>query len=184
MAAVLLLTMRGTPFIYYGEEIGMPNVGIPADRKRDPMGRDGCRTPMQWNAGRNGGFTTASDAWLPKGDCAAINVEKQLGDASSMLSLYRHMIHLRKTTRALSEGTYRTEATAPDDCLVFHRETSNHHVMVALNFSDAPRRIEVPRSSILLSTDVNRHEGAGSGSVELHSNEGVVLQKEKTFSMH
>ena len=76
MAAVLLLTMRGTPFIYYGEEIGMPNVEIPADRKRDPVGRDGCRTPMQWNASRNGGFTTASEAWLPLGDCAAINVDE------------------------------------------------------------------------------------------------------------
>jgi len=176
MAAVLLLTMRGTPFIYYGEEIGMPNVGIPADRKRDPMGRDGCRTPMQWNAGRNGGFTTASDAWLPKGDCAAINVEKQLGDASSMLSLYRHMIHLRKTTRALSEGTYRTEATAPDDCLVFHRETSNHHVMVALNFSDAPRHIEIPRSSILLSTAGSRRVSIITGALDLAPNEAVILE--------
>ena len=69
-----------------------------------------------------------------------------------MLSLYRRMIHLRKTNRALSEGTYRTEANAPEDCLVFHRETANQHVMVALNFSDAPRRVEVPRASILLST--------------------------------
>ena len=68
-----------------------------AERKRDPVGRDGCRTPMQWDASRNGGFTTASEAWLPLGDCEAINVAKQLGDASSMLSLYRRMIHLRKT---------------------------------------------------------------------------------------
>ena len=59
MAVVLLLTMRGTPFIYYGEEIGMRDVEIPADRKRDPVGRDGCRTPMQWSSARNGGFTTA-----------------------------------------------------------------------------------------------------------------------------
>jgi alpha-glucosidase len=176
MATVLLLTMRGTPFIYYGEEIGMPDVEIRADHKRDPVGRDGCRTPMQWSAGRNGGFTSASEAWLPIGDCNAINVDRQLGDASSMLSLYRRMIHLRKTSRALSEGSYRTEANAPDDCLIFHREAANQRVMVALNFSDAPRHIEVPRASILLSTDGNRPEGIASGHIELHSNEGVVLE--------
>ena len=175
VAAVLLLTMRGTPFIYYGEEIGMREVEIPPDRKRDPVGRDGCRTPMQWNAARNGGFTAASEAWLPIGDCNAVNVEKQLGDASSMLSLYRRMIHLRKTTPALSEGTYRTEAGAPDDCLIFHRETSTQHLIVALNFADTPRRIEVPRASILLST-IER-EGLVSGStIDLAPNEGVVLE--------
>jgi alpha-glucosidase len=174
MAAVLLLTMRGTPFIYYGEEIGMRDVEIPADRKRDPVGRDGCRTPMQWNASRHGGFTTASEAWLPIGDAHAINVEKQRGDASSMLSLYRRMIHLRKTNRALSEGTYRTEANAPNDCLVFHRETPSEHLMVVLNFADEPRRIEMEHSSILLST-TNRN-GTVSGKVDLAPNEGVVLE--------
>jgi alpha-glucosidase len=174
VAAVLLLTMRGTPFIYYGEEIGMRDVEIPADRKRDPVGRDGCRTPMQWKASRNGGFTTASEAWLPIGDADAINVEKQRDDASSMLSLYRRMIHLRKTNRALSEGTYRTAVKAPDDCLAFHRETPNQHVMVALNFADEPRCIEVERASILLST-TNRN-GTVSGIVDLAPNEGLVFE--------
>jgi alpha-glucosidase len=176
MAAVLLLTMRGTPFIYYGEEIGMPNVEIPAHRKRDPVGRDGCRTPMQWNASRSGGFTTAAEAWLPLGDCNAINVEKQRDDASSMLSLYRRMIHLRKANRALSEGSYRTEANAPEDCLVFHREAANQHVMVALNFADTPRRIEIPRASILLSSDLNRKAGAQRGEIELAGREGLVVE--------
>ena len=176
MAAVLLLSMRGTPFIYYGEEIGMRDVEIPTERKRDPVGRDGCRTPMQWNASRGGGFTSASEAWLPLGDGAAINVEKQLGDAASMLSLYRRMIHLRKASRALSEGSYRTEANAPEDCLVFHREASSQHVMVALNFSNATRRIEVRRASILLSTNDYRHEGFIDGALDLAPNEGLVLQ--------
>jgi alpha-glucosidase len=178
MAAVLLLTMRGTPFIYYGEEIGMPNVAIPADRKRDPMGRDGCRTPMQWTAAPNGYFTIASEAWLPLGNYDAINVEKQLGDASSMLALYRRMIHLRKTSRALSEGTYRADANAPEDCLVFHREAAAQRVMVALNFSDAPRRIEIPRASILLSSDRKRRAGIVSGALDLSPNEAVVLEIE------
>ena len=94
MAAVMLLAMRGTPFLYYGEEIGMPNVDIPAERRLDPVGRDGERTPMQWSSKRNGGFTIATDAWLPAGDCAVINVARQLGDPRSMLSLYRRMIRL------------------------------------------------------------------------------------------
>jgi alpha-glucosidase len=171
----LLLTMRGTPFIYYGEEIGMSNVGVPAHRKRDPVGRDGCRTPMQWDASPGGGFTTASEAWLPLGDCAAINVAKQLDDSGSMLSLYRRMIRLRKTSDALLEGSYRTETNAPVDCLVFHREAGSQHVMVALNFADAPRRIEVPRALILLSTRIGR-SGAISNAIDLAPNEGVVLE--------
>jgi len=176
MAAVMLLTMRGTPFIYYGEEIGMRQVEIPADRKRDSMGRDGCRTPMQWNTERNGGFSIAQ-AWLPIGNCAAISVANQLGDSSSMLALYRRMIHLRKNSRALSEGSYRSEPGAPDDCLVFRREARKQSVMVALNFADdANRRIEIPRARILLSTNPARADGNVVGTLELFANEAIVLE--------
>jgi alpha-glucosidase len=176
MAAVLLLTMRGTPFIYYGEEIGMRQVEIPADRKRDPMGRDGCRTPMQWNRELNGGFTSAAHAWLPIGDCAAINVADQLGDSSSMLALYRRMSHLRKNSRALSEGSYRSEPGAPDDCLVFRREAASQSVMVALNFAAANRRLEIPRARILLGTNPTRDQGNVIGALELASNEALILE--------
>jgi len=175
MAAILLLTMRGTPFIYYGEEIGMENVAIPQSHQRDPVGRDGCRTAMQWNGSRMGGFTSASEAWLPMGDCAAINVEKQLADPSSMLSLYRRMIQLRKSSRALSEGSYRSEPDSPADCLVFHRELGDQHIMVALNFASSSRRIVVPRASIMLSTDRNRTEAAVTAGITLRPNEGLIL---------
>jgi alpha-glucosidase len=103
-------------------------------------------------------------------------MEKQSGEASSMLSLYRRVINLRKNSRALSEGTHRTEANAPEDCFVFSREAANQRVMVALNFSEEPRRIEVPRASVLLSTDVNRREDIVSGVIDLAANEGVILQ--------
>ncbi len=176
MAAVMLLTMRGTPFIYYGEEIGMPDVVIPADRKRDPVERDGCRTPMQWTADRNGGFTTGADTWLPMGDCAAINVARQLRDPSSMLSLYRRIIHMRKHSRALSEGSYRTEANAPEDCLVYRREAASERMMVALNFTGETRRLEVPRASIVLSSDPGRRESVVEGAIDLGAHEGVILQ--------
>jgi alpha-glucosidase len=176
MAAVMLLAMRGTPFLYYGEEIGMPDVDIPAARRLDPVGRDGARTPMQWSAKRNGGFTIATDAWLPAGDCAAISVAHQLSDPRSMLSLYRRMIRLRKNSSALSQGSYRSESGTPDGCLVFVREAPGQCVMVALNFADSARRITAPRGRILLSTDPGRAEGNMSGELELSPNEGVVIE--------
>jgi alpha-glucosidase len=176
MAAVMLLAMRGTPFLYYGEEIGMPNVPIPAKRKRDPVGRDGERTPMQWTSARNGGFTMATDAWLPLGDCAAVNVAGQLGDPRSMLSLYRQMIRLRRNSIALREGSYRSEASAPEDCLVFHREAPGQRLMVALNFADSARVVTVARGRILFSTSPDRVEGNLAGDIALSPNEGVVVE--------
>ncbi len=80
VAAVMLFALRGTPFIYYGEEIGMRDAAIPADRKRDPVGRDGCRSPMQWTDAPNGGFSSSADTWLPCGDFKAVNVARQLND--------------------------------------------------------------------------------------------------------
>ncbi len=176
MAAVMLLAMRGTPFLYYGEEIGMTNVEISEERRRDPVGRDGCRTPMQWSAGRNGGFTSAAQPWLPLGDCAAANVEEQLGDARSILSLYRRMIRLRRNSRALSEGSYRSEPGAPQDCLIFRREAPSQRMMVALNFAEGTRRINPPRGTVVLSSDPARIEGEVGGALELAPNEGVVIE--------
>jgi hypothetical protein len=86
------------------------------------------------------------------------------------------MIHLRQTNRALSEGSYCTEPNAPENCLVFHRAAANQHVMVALNLAATPRRIDIPRASILLSSDSSRHERKLTGSIDLAPNEGVVLE--------
>ena len=85
----------------------MRDAAIPADSKRDPVGRDGCRSPMQWSDARNGGFSTSASTWLPCGDFKAVNVARQLNDPHSMLSLYRRLIELRKSTPALVEGSYR-----------------------------------------------------------------------------
>ena len=79
--------------------------------------------------------------------------------------------------RALKEGSYRTEPDAPEDCLVFHREIANQHVMVALNFSDALRRIEIPRASILLSTGARAGSIASDG-LDLAANEAVIVEIE------
>jgi alpha-glucosidase len=174
-AAVMLLTLRGTPFIYYGEEIGMRDASIPADRKLDPVGRDGCRSPMQWSAARNGGFSTNDKTWLPSGDFQTVNVARQLNDPHSMLSLYRRLIQLRKQTPALIEGTYREFKTAPEDCLVFHRETPAQHIIVALNMSNEPREIKNPAGKILLSTIIDRAGESIASPLRLATNEGVIL---------
>ncbi len=174
LAAVMLLTLRGTPFIYYGEEIGMRDAEVPADRKRDPVGRDGCRSPMQWSDARNGGFTTSAKTWLPCGDFKAVNVANQLNDPHSTLWLYRRLIDLRKSTPALVEGSYRALDNAREDCLVFHRYTPTQHIVVALNFTDEPREIELPAGKILLST-VSGGANLTKTPLTLAPNEAIIV---------
>ena len=116
IAAMLLLTLRGTPTLYYGDELGMPDVHIPSELIQDPeehrvpglgLGRDPERTPMQWDASENAGFTTGTP-WLPvSDDYRSRNVEAQRVDSSSMLTLQHRLIGMRRDERALSVGSYR-----------------------------------------------------------------------------
>jgi alpha-glucosidase len=176
VAAVMIMTLRGTPFIYYGEEIGMPNAEIPRERMLDPVGRDGCRTPMQWSDAKNGGFSDADDTWLPCGDFASVNVARQQDDPRSMLALYRRLIRLRREMPALAEGSLRLLDGAPDDCLVYARETAAHRAMVALNFADAPREIEIAPGRVALSTDPDRAADAVRGRLRLSGDEGAIVE--------
>ena len=114
LAAMLLLTLRGTPFLYYGEEIGMRDGEIPEDRRQDPLAwtihpklsRDPERTPMQWTSEPGGGFSTG-EPWLPlAGDHATRNVESQRWDSASLLHLYRDLLALRRATPALERGRF------------------------------------------------------------------------------
>src|ERR1700675_786040 len=130
VAAMLLLTLRGTPTLYYGDEIGMHQVAIAQEQVRDPfeknvpgigVGRDGCRTPMQWDASVNGGFTRGVP-WLPLPEDAIYeNVASLAVDPYSILELYRALINLRKTTRPLVAGGYVPVATT-GDLLAYRRE--------------------------------------------------------------
>ena len=101
-AAMLLLTLRGTPTLYYGDEIGMLEAEIPPEKQQDPwglrvpgLGRDGCRTPMQWDDSPNGGFSPQGvDTWLPPGaDYIQVNVKNQLSQPHSLLNLYRSLLN-------------------------------------------------------------------------------------------
>jgi alpha-glucosidase len=172
-AAVMLLTLRGTPFLYYGEEIGMRDVNVPFMSARDPAGRDRCRTPMQWSADKNGGFSTSDKPWLPVGDCSKISVARQADDPPSMLSLYRRLIRLRKATPALVDGEYRPLSTVPQDCLAFVREHDEKRVVIAINFSSEKRQVEIPRAKLLLSTDTHRDRISGT-TLTLSPNEAVI----------
>ena len=114
VAAMLLLTLRGTPTLYYGDEIGMTDVPVPPEQQQDPWGlnqpgftRDPCRTPMQWISGPNAGFSAPEtpELWLPlASDYQEVNVERQLEDPSSILSLHRCLLAYRKATPALKWG--------------------------------------------------------------------------------
>ena len=176
-AAVMLLTLRGTPFVYYGEEIGMVDVPIPRDRILDIDGRDPERTPMQWDGSVNAGFTTGAP-WLPlAADATKRNVAAQRDDPASLFSLYRRLIWLRKESAALRRGSYRT-LPAPSGVFAYAREAEGERVFVALNFGKARRRVS-PGSGegrVLVSTDHARDgDGVDLGGFALAADEGVVV---------
>ena len=184
VAAMLLLTLRGTPTLYQGEEIGMRDVPVPPDQVQDPwernqpglgLGRDPERTPMQWDASPNAGFTTG-DPWLPLGaDYPRLNVAAQRDDPRSMLTLHRRLIALRRTEPALSVGSYR-EVEAEGDLLAYLREQSGRRFLVALNLGHAPCELALEGAGrVVLSTHLDREEGV-SGSVNLRADEGVVME--------
>src|SRR5262249_33167466 len=142
-AILLLLTLRGTPTLYYGDELGITDVAIPPAAARDPwgkltpgLGRDPERTPMPWSDAANGGFCAAdAQPWLPLGDDYAIrNVQSQRADPRSMLALVRALLALRRAEPALRTGAY-ASLDAPDDCFVFARD----ELRIAINFAAQAR---------------------------------------------
>jgi alpha-glucosidase len=186
VAAMMLLTLRGTPFLYYGEEIGMLDVVIPPDRICDPVGkrfpavgRDPERTPMQWSSAPQAGFTTATETWLPIGpDFETVNVSRQLDDPRSHLSFYRRLIWYRKQAAALTRGTYRP-LDGPPDTFVFLREHAGQRLLIALNFASEPRRIVLPQfpaGRIELSTDAGRkQEPVTLAALDVGSVQGLIV---------
>jgi alpha-glucosidase len=180
IAAMLLLTLRGTPTIYYGDEIGLSRVDIPPGAAQDPWeknepghGRDPSRTPMQWDASEYGGFTDAPRPWLPLSqDWRTRNVARMSEDRASMLNLYRALIALRRRSRALSVGDLRV-VYAEDHMLVYERCEGDERVVVALNFGKQPVALpETIRGRVLLSTLMDGIAQTGM----LRGNEGIVLQ--------
>jgi alpha-glucosidase len=184
IAAVLLLTLRGTPTIYQGEEIGMSDVPIPPDRLQDPwernvpglgLGRDPERTPMQWDASPHAGFSTGQP-WLPiSSDYCEVNVSSQLRDPQSMLSLYRALLKLRRGTAALNVGDYQS-VLATESLLIFERLHDGSVIRIALNFSNAPQPIESPPGELLLSSYLDLSADRAEVPNTLRPHEGFVMR--------
>jgi alpha-glucosidase len=181
VAAMMLLTLRGAPLLYYGDEIGMTNVAAPAGDAVDIDGRDGARTPMQWSPGPNAGFTTASTPWLPIPDARVKNdnVTDQQVDPESLWSLYHDLLTLRRSTPALPGGE---SLLLPTDghVLVYRRGAARECVLVALNFDHNPHSVPLPGEltggQILLSTDPRRQHRVCCDVVELAADEGVIIR--------
>ncbi len=186
VAAMLLLTLRGTPTLYYGDEIGMVDVPVPAARVQDPieknlpgrgLGRDPARTPMQWNARRHAGFSDG-EPWLPvAADSASVNVEAEETNRTSMLALYRELLELRRVHRALAVGDY-LPVTASGDLLAYLRRTEDEAFLVALNLGTMPSRLSLETlglsGRILLSTRLDRGAEPLHANLTLRGNEGVI----------
>lgn len=153
LLATLLLTPRDAALIYYGEEIGMmDHYPLHKSEVRDPIGirgwpkhtgRDGERTPMQWNSGKNAGFGTGAKTWLPLNpDYKTVNVAAEERNPDSILNYYKTLIRLRKQNPQLRDGKFVLADTGNDRVLSFLRKTPDGKaVLVALNFTDSPQTV-------------------------------------------
>ena len=184
VAAMLLLTLRGTPTMFYGDEIGLGQVAIPADAVQDPweknepglgLGRDPSRTPMQWNDSSNTGFSDVRP-WLPiDPNFRQHNVTTMQGDPRSLLSLYRALIRLRRQHDALSIGGFNL-ISASEHVLIFARSHESIQFTIALNFSAEEQSLPdgLARRELLLSTYLDRQ--AQPVGHTLKRDEGVIIQ--------
>jgi alpha-glucosidase len=180
-ALMMLLTLRGTPVLYYGDEIGLTDVAIPREQLRDPVGlrywphtngRDVCRTPMPWTPDAGAGFTVAGvEPWLPMGDPAACNVASQRSDPASTLTLVRDLVALRRSRPDLHAGSY-TVRPSPDQAWVFARGDTT---TVALNLGPEPCVVGLPAGQVCLGTDRRRDGELLTGKVRLGGYEGLVV---------
>jgi len=192
VAAMLLLTLRGTPTLYYGEELGMENGVIAPDQMQDPQGfrlgaaysRDYSRTPMQWTEKQYSGFSTV-EPWLPlTPSYQKKNVQVENNDKTSMLHLYRKLIHLRKQHSTLQTGSYKSISVECLDCFVFERSQADEQYLIALNFSAKSIRVNIPdflEGKILVSTYLDRVDTTVANDFELRENEGVIIETGKTL---
>jgi len=161
---VLLLTLRGTPTLYYGDELGLSDVEIPPDQIQDPrglrepgqrLGRDPVRTPMPWDGSENAGFTTFRP-WLPlNADWPTRNVADMMDEPHSILTLYRQLLAARRAHSALAIGDFAL-LDSEGDVLAYERRHGAERLLVALNLGKRPQRLKLPtRASdgqLLLST--------------------------------
>jgi alpha-glucosidase len=189
VAATLLLTLRGTPFLYYGEELGLQNTRIPRRELVDPpgkaywpfyKGRDGARTPMPWHAGPHAGFSS-SRPWLRlNADHQTRNVAVQQENPDSIFHHYRQLLALRRQTPALHSGTFRPLLHRPRQALVYARSLGEHTCLVALNFSRRRQTVTLDEalafrsSQVLHSTMATPPLSPGDGRIMLEPFQATI----------
>ena len=190
IAQMLLLTLRGTPTCYYGDELGLLDSRVPVDLIRDPQGkenpahsRDPYRSPMPWHPGPNAGFSapeTKAALWLPlPDDYQSYNVASELTDTHSFLMFVKHLLTLRHAHPALSRGSYRSLEHVPSECFVYLRTYQQKRFLIALNCSAVEQSIHCPQEGtghIILSTSLDRSEGTDLSPLHLRAHEGCILE--------
>jgi alpha-glucosidase len=190
IAATILLTQRGTPFLYYGEEIGMRDIRLTRNQIKDPIGkrywplfkgRDGCRSPMQWDDSAYAGFSR-SEPWLPvHPDYQQRNVKVQMASQNSLYHFYRKLLHLRQEYPALREGMFIPLTYDPRWILAYLRQIDAQTILVALNFSRRPLKLFLGTRlakgpwQLLLSNKRDTPPSPGSGSISLEPVEACIL---------
>lgn len=186
VAAMLLLTLRGTPTLYYGDELGLTDIAIPAAQVQDPrelrepglgLGRDPVRTPMPWDESQNAGFT-AGRPWLPLNiDWPTRNAARMADEPHSILMLYRRLLAARRAHLALSIGDFAL-LDAEGNVLAYERRHNSERLIVALNLGTRAHRLQLPDWASdcrpLLST-LPGAARARDGALLLRENEGVIL---------
>jgi alpha-glucosidase len=182
--------LRGTPYLYYGEEIGMRDIPLSRDEILDPpgkrywpfyRGRDGCRSPMQWNNSANAGFSN-SRPWLPvHPNYLNRNVALQLAQPGSLLNFTRRLIALRRENPTLRRGDFQPLIAKPREALLYLRQTSEQKLLVAMNFRNKPAHIPLAQTvsnrnwQVLLSTSRNEASFKLADQLELASYEVLLL---------
>ena len=197
LLAMLQLTVRGIPFIYQGEEIGMHTATISADDALDPLARehsplpallgkmlnlefnrDNERTPMQWNGSTNAGFAEAEvTPWLPvQSNHTMINVDRQLADSASLLNTYRSLLRIRRAEKALSLGGLELvdAKSLPEGMLAYDRVYGSERLTVYLNLSDERRHIDVEGVALLSVGSIDE----SVNGIGLHPYSGVIVAED------
>ncbi|HKZ43737.1 MAG TPA: alpha-amylase family glycosyl hydrolase [Anaerolineales bacterium] len=192
LAMALLLTLRGTPFLYYGEEIGMRDIKLEYSEIKDPpgkkywpfyKGRDGCRGPMQWNGSKFAGFSSV-EPWLPvHPDFPIRNVELQKKDSNSLFHFTKNLMRIRKENAALITGSYSPLDSGNNKVIAYLRISTEQIILVVLNFSSNKEKIHIHRElensqweSLLNPGHSPFH---GNGSLELSPYEVSLLSTRK-----
>jgi len=188
-AMTLLLTLRGTPTVYYGDELGMPDVDVPPELQQDPWGsqmpeldatRDPERSPMLWTDGPNGSFSVPEVApWLPVADPSSYSIEVQDDDPQSMLTLTRKLLEIRRRRPSLNAGSISLLGDLPDGCLGYFRQEGDESTLVLVSFSGDEMGVQLDRSyegeTLLMSSVDADRSGPATGHLRLSPHEAVVI---------